>query len=433
MNNRGKVLSHLELLKNRLIYLSLKFKQPDYEKNQLRKSINDSWKAIYHYLGKNKDNPLDDDRFLSNHFIVYFGKDAITSDESPRFLRRLGRMDYSEYLLENKFIPKNVQDDAEPKEKITVSEIYDYVTSLQICVELWYKIFNPFDSDFSPSCKLLLDKVNRQDFTYFAPLAMVFFQNETIEAKRILFLQALERNLFIFSLISYRFHHPMYRTEESMLWAIELSKGKINTDKIIKNIQETTKKIIDSNEFRKEMIALFRSNGFYAWDGIRYFLYEYNLSLQESSKTSRAKIFWPEFNEPESDFVTVEHIYPQRPRNHYWTTLYAKHSDKERTALRHSLGNLLPLSSPKNSSLQNNTFPEKVDGKGERCIGFRYGCYAENEVGKLKSWTSKDILERGIKLLDFMEKRWNLTLGTNKDKAHLLNLDFLVKDDEKKS
>ena len=40
MNNRGKPLSHLELLKNRLIYLSTKFQSIDYEKEKLRKAIN---------------------------------------------------------------------------------------------------------------------------------------------------------------------------------------------------------------------------------------------------------------------------------------------------------------------------------------------------------------------------------------------------------
>ena len=43
MNNRGKPLSYLELLKNRLIYLSTKFNVNDSEKNRLRKRINECW------------------------------------------------------------------------------------------------------------------------------------------------------------------------------------------------------------------------------------------------------------------------------------------------------------------------------------------------------------------------------------------------------
>lgn len=74
MNNRGKPLSNLELLKNRLIYLSTKFDVDENEKIQLRKRINDSWKAVYHYLGRNKERPLKDDLFLTNHFMNIFSQ-----------------------------------------------------------------------------------------------------------------------------------------------------------------------------------------------------------------------------------------------------------------------------------------------------------------------------------------------------------------------
>lgn len=73
MNNRGIPLSHLELLKNRLIFLSTKFKVATSEKSSARKTINESWKTVYHYLGKNENNPLNDDQFLLTHFLLYYG------------------------------------------------------------------------------------------------------------------------------------------------------------------------------------------------------------------------------------------------------------------------------------------------------------------------------------------------------------------------
>lgn len=54
MNNRGKSLSHLELLKNRLIYLSTLLHEDDETKGRLRRDINETWKTIYEYLGKIK-------------------------------------------------------------------------------------------------------------------------------------------------------------------------------------------------------------------------------------------------------------------------------------------------------------------------------------------------------------------------------------------
>jgi hypothetical protein len=93
--------------------------------------------------------------------------------------------------------------------------------------------------------------------------------------------------------------------------------------------------------------------------------------------------------------------------------------------LRDSLGNLLPLSKPKNSSLSNKPFPDKVDGKPESTIGYRFGCYAENEVAKDKEWTPDHILQRGLRMLTFMERRWNFEIGNENKKKMMLGLDFM--------
>lgn len=201
MNNRGKPLSYLELLKNRLIYLSLKFDAPDFERNKLRRAINDCWKAIYHNLGRNKDHPLDDDKFLLTHYVVYFGKaimDELPIDEPMRY-RRVYRADYASDLLEQRFIPKNVLADAEPGVHISLSDIYQYVSSLQEAVETWYKIYDPFMSDLSLDVQIWLDKLNRIGMDPFQHLVLVFLQRVVVESKRVAFLQAIERLLFVFS------------------------------------------------------------------------------------------------------------------------------------------------------------------------------------------------------------------------------------------
>src|SRR5258707_14468090 len=95
-------------------------------------------------------------------------------------------------------------------------------------------------------------------------------------------------------------------------------------------------------------------SGFYDWPAIKILLFEYELELKNSSKTNRTKISWNDFaNEDLSDHVTIEHIYPQRARKPCWTDKIQLYDDRERGILRHSLGNLVPLSQPKNSSLQN--------------------------------------------------------------------------------
>lgn len=431
MNNRGKPLSYLELLKNRLIYLSIKFDAPDYERSKLRRAINDCWKSLYHSLGKNKEKPLDDDWFLLTHYLTYFGPDLIDksdADSSDRY-RKISQVDYSEELLERKFVAKNVTQNAPLDSKITLSNVYDYVSSLQDAVEIWYKIFNPFDSDLSLDEKIWLDKLNRIGSIGFLPLVLAVFQKISSEKKRVLLLQTIERRLFIYSLLTSH-HYRYYRTTGSdpyaTEFAIRFTIGEISFDKLLRTINEDCERLLE-HSFLKVMVDKFRSSGFYDWQGIRYFLFEYNLSLQNKSKTERPKIFWAEFNESKSDFVTVEHIYPAQARNTYWTSRFRDTPQARRASLRNSLGNLLPLSRPKNSSLSNNPFPDKIEGVKSSFIGYRYGCYAENEVAKELEWTPDHILNRGLQMLAFMEQRWNIKLGSEDEKVIFLGLDFLKK------
>ncbi len=72
MNNRGKPLSTLEKLKNRLIYLTVRLNVSIEDKQNLRKKINDSWGKIYSALAENPNHILDEDTFcrLIFPFIV---------------------------------------------------------------------------------------------------------------------------------------------------------------------------------------------------------------------------------------------------------------------------------------------------------------------------------------------------------------------------
>ncbi len=429
MNNRGKPLSSLELLKNRLIYLSLKFDAPEYERLKLRRAINDCWKSLYHNLGRNKDKPLDDDRFLFTHYVVYFGKTLVgdTFETEEMLYRNLYHADYAGNLLEKRFVPRNVMPDAPADAKITLQNVYQYVSSLQESVELWYKIWNPFDSDIGDETKLWLDKLNRLGFSVFLPLILVFLQSVASEKKRVKFMQAVERYIFVLALANRNFGYASVAEGDPLIikWAINLTEREKTAEMITKQVIDSTESFLKSIDFVRHIIPWFRNEGFYAWGSIRYFLFEYNLELQKRSKTDRPKIFWPEFTEDRKDYITVEHIYPQNARHLYWTSRFKGYTQKRKNSIRNSLGNLLPLSKPKNSSLSNNPFPEKVDGKKNHVVGYRYGSYAENEVGKEEEWTPVHILRRGQAMLDFMEQRWGIQLGSEMDKKKMLGLDFM--------
>jgi uncharacterized protein with ParB-like and HNH nuclease domain len=425
MNNRGKPLSHLELLKNRLIYLSTKFIVDNHDKEQLRKRINECWKSVYHNLGKNKDNPLEDDKFLLNHFFIYFGNEFIEGEEKGsrtlRSLRRSFKFEYSDYLLESIFTAKNINNGE--KYKLSIHFIDEYVRDLKKSVEVWFKINNPSKSGYSNEEIELLEKINRAGFEEYSALILVFYCKEKAKIKRIEFLKLVERILFYTLLANQRYYFRV-GNEPKLIAAIDLYHDEITSDSVIKKLEAGIKELHTNKDYWKEIKQGFKNNGFYKWSGIRYFLFEYEMFLQSLSRTKKIKIDWNQFINEQTDFKTIEHIYPQNPRKDCWTNGFKDYTPKERGILRHSLGNLLPLSQPKNSSFSNKCFKEKIENQ-DNTVGYRYGSFSENKIATYSSWTANDILERGIELLEFMENHWNLNIGNRVEKIKFLNLEFV--------
>lgn len=428
MNNRGKPLSHLELLKNRLIYISTKFDVEPYERASLRKTINESWKTIYHHLGRNKLNPLDDDLFLENHFLLYFGDVLDDGNDSPfkmRRLRRGYRHYHKDYLLEEKFTTKNIGANVPQEKALSITDIKRYSKSLKDSVEIWYQILNPDESNFSPDVIDWLKKLNRVGISTALPLIMVFFQNEGSKHKRVELLSLIEALIFFMTVVRYHY----YIEVDNLIfleYASRLSRKDIDADSLVSELRDHVDRIRKDKRVISNVKYQFKRNGFYSWGGIKYFLYEYEMYLRSRSKSSRYKINWSEFIEESEDYHTIEHIYPQNPRKKCWTEKYRNFSTKEKSTLRHSLGNLVPLSKPKNSSFQNNCFENKLGSESNQ-VGFRYGSYSENEIACYSDWTANDILDRGVKLLTFMENRWGLSLGDKSEKVKFLGLEFVAK------
>ena len=413
MNNRGKPLTSLELLKNRLIYLSTLF-QEHTGRDVLRNKINNVWKTIYEYLGKNPDAPLSDDFFLRNHWTMYF-----------KYSRQKGD-DYINFLLDEKFTAQNVTHASKSDERVTVEEIDEYVTSLQLSIRPWFYIQNPYYpiSDYDDETnKMLLDRLDRLNFRAFRPLLLAAYVSKQSIVDINKLLEAAERYNFTLFTLSQR----RANTGDSEFFghARDLLTGKITISSVIETINDWISRYYDSQAFLNHISEKFNigRDGFYHWDGLRYFLYEHEQWLRSRGKQSTKKLSWESLKKNQKDHVTVEHIFPQTATDGYWQSNYARFNDQQKLFLAHSLGNLLPLSRAKNSSLQNDNFElKKNNGSG---IGYYNGSVAENEVAQLPDWFAENILNRGMELLAFMEQRWNISLGENDFKAKLLHLEFL--------
>ena len=450
MNNRGKKLTNLELLKNRLIYLTTIYEDAyldAYNKDELRKTINSAWKEVYYQLGRNKSAPLSDDEFLRAHWILYYSYSRRRGDDYIRFLLR-------KFSAKNVFTKKTVvheesaeaEDHGEPAvlddeeaayepaetELQTVAqleprEIRDYVLSLKETAKHWYDSFFPYESDvLTDEEKLWIDRLNRIGIGYFRPLVMAALSAKASPADRVSLFQAIERFLFIcFRLGNYQ---ATYRSSEYYRATRSLYLGETDLPSVTKDIDETVQRNIEYTipNFVTRMENRFSSgDGFYGWGSLRYFLFEYEYSLAEKLNAAK-KISWELFSKTEKDRVSIEHILPQTPTKYYWQNMFRQYTAEEKKLLAGALGNLLPLSQSVNSSLQNDSFNDKKHSTDSGRRGYENGSHSEIEVSKNADWDADRIYSRTLHLLSFMELRWGFSF-TEEQRSRLLYIQF-VKD-----
>lgn len=430
MNNRGKPLSALELLKNRLIYLVTNVPEAHPgDGKMLRKQINDAWAVIYHNLGRNEKRPLDDDNFLQTHLAIYYHKRVskeipVDDDQQAKFMALSYTVieNSSQFLLRNHFTRRRLLAAEDNENPLTAAVLQDYAADLRSAAEIYFRLSTPSSSGYSETEKIYLERIGRLRGYGASPMMLALYMRETNAKNRSQFLIAYERYLFCISLKGgYRVNH---RSSHINLDTFKYIKGTRRTEEMITLYNNFVEQLFKEDSL-SDMLHDWTKNGpgYYGWRSIRYFLFEYELSLQEKSKALRAKVDWSDFckEDYQSDYVSVEHIYPQRARAPYWVERFGYLSSSDKRRLRNSLGNLLALSTPKNSSLSNKPFPEKV-GNIESTVGYRFGSYSENAVAMLDNWTPEAVVERGLNMLTFMEVHWNISIGDRSQKIKALGL-----------
>jgi uncharacterized protein with ParB-like and HNH nuclease domain len=407
MNNRGKPLSTLEKLKNRLIYLTEKLNSPREDKDNLRKKINDAWGKIYVSLAKNPDIILDEDVFLSAHLSLY---------------RKPSEAVFSEKLAEEKvfemFCNRSERFDLDAsgkKEKpVDYKKIDDYILKLSELAPKWYEVHN---SNSKLIKKILLLNSGKDIKILIAALLMANVEKDLLNE----FLFNLEKILF-------RNRVPgiwVMDERNSATWARDIY-NKLETieDINIKNIQ-----LINTSVNAENIVQAFRSlytyergsKGFYRWNIIKYFLFEFEDYLKVKYKETDDKVTLNDFEE-----TTIEHIIPQKYVDN-WSVFINEYSsgfDQDKTAISikvliNTLGNLTILKNGKNISLGNKGWKDKKDR-------FITGSYNEIDISKNANWEHHDISRRGFEMLEFLQTKVTGLNFTEDEKYSILFFDDYI-------
>lgn len=386
MNNRGKPLSTLEKLKNRLIYLTEKLTNPDEDKRALRKKINDAWGKIYTCLAQNPEHILDEDVFLSAHLSLY---------------RKPVESTFSEKVAEEKvfqmFCNKpekyDLDESGKKEDPISYQKIEDYIIKLSELAPIWYQIHN----SNSKLIKRILTLDSRKDIKIF--LATILKQtNDTSihentfdNLEKILFRNRVPGIWVMDERTTATWARDVYNEEDTIESVNQKQTELLNTAVAVPNIIQSFKSLFTYERGAK---------GFHRWGALKYFLFEYEEYLKHQAKETNDKVTIDDFSE-----TTIEHIIPQQfwdnwqdVVNSFTDGLEDDHIEQARKVLINSLGNLTILKNGKNSSLGNKSWTDKKER-------FRTGSYNEIDISTHDTWTKDKIAQRGNEMLKFLETK----------------------------
>lgn len=356
LNNRGKPLSILEKLKNRLMYLN------SINGFELKDKINQVWAKIYNELGTinekyiNKNISIDDD-FVSAHLTIYRRSENTTFSikgteeklfqmfcQNPEKFPINERSNLEEW---NKFSDEE-KDSKGREENLTKDKIQNYINSLQKFCSAWVKIINFCEIKDENIKKCLMLDSSKELKILLTTLCMKKNTDEVLgELSKVLFRQNLPtewNRTWDFATLAYYFNNQdksiLYEGENYTIDLIFL-----NTEfKTIIEEKLDLKSISDG--FKNYYTSGKGAAGFYKWKSIKYFLYEYDKQLR--GRRNCCDI-------PYED-IEVEHIIPQNPN--YWPD-FQINNRISRNVMINTLGNLTILDNSKNSRISNSNWENK--------------------------------------------------------------------------
>jgi len=424
INNRGKPLSELEKVKNYLIYCCVKLNAPS-----LRENVDDNWSAILRDLNAaKKTSPNDESAFLRYCLVVHFRLNKTDSQNG-----------YNE--LKKRIVLDTALND-ETRKKAAVQDIAAFVNFMKLAA-LWYaRLYGRRHEGISAGLIPILDQIRGQD--RHASIMPIFLALVIRHGGSGL---ALQRLLELLEHVNFRVYMARGMTgrndtgqgdlygfaaayyHNNLLACIPEEERKLRRQVLQDEHQALDYRLVefalgycpDSKLEASLQLDKDSNDDFYYWGGLRYFLMNYEQTLQPHKTIQIDKITMARSEGKSADYLSVEHRWAIENRNVQGENNRAIDGFEKRR-----LGNFVLLELRLNIQASNASLEEKLAnymGKGDEPQTDLQQVRkmvrdTEAVLNEMESWTRsknyylelhKRLNDRAEKrLTGFALKRWSL-------------------------
>ncbi|MDR3577962.1 MAG: DUF262 domain-containing HNH endonuclease family protein [Anaerolineaceae bacterium] len=392
MNDRGKPITELDKVKNYFLYVCSKLDSPDPVRLTLSEKINSTWTSIFEDLMAARiSDDENEDQLLRVHWLMMY--------------------DYN---------PNNWQKSRSIKEKFSLKayagkhdklreDLDQYLETLQNTVTGYCDLQKPESSNAFNEIKD--DNVRREiqvasaklsrlgARASFQPLLIAVRLKGGLDGRAYKQVVELCEN-FDFRVYEWSRHQP--RAGQSTLFKLGYEFfHNVNLPALLNGIKETLWYYCPDLRFLQKFDL--EAENWYAWSGIKYFLYEYEEHLADQKGVS-VRMPWEDLIQSRKE-NTIEHILPQTPVDKYWTSRFP--TKEEQVMWINDIGNLTLTYD--NSPMQNKPFRKgKVDHDDKVSYYEDSTILIEQTLKEEKEWDRNAIQRRRDRLKGWAIERWNV-------------------------
>lgn len=319
INNRGKQLSELEKVKNYLIYCSIKLSA-----FSLRDDITEHWSDILQSLNKaKKTSPNEESSFLRYCLVVFFKMNKTDSQYGYDVLKERIKIDQCLQSSE--------------KKNQTITKLQDFIQFLKLSAKWYEHLYAPNYVGLDKAIQPLIENIRAQNVhASIMPLFLALVlknkgKGEMLE-RHLQLLETLNFRVYIANGMTFRkdtgqgdlYQYASRYYYGSLLNSFIAEENRVvgkttltNDDQALEYLLVSfTQNLAHDGWFEASFYLDGKSSfDFYGWRGLRYFLMNYESSLQPNKTINIDKILKSRSSGKTNDYLSVEHLWATENRN----------------------------------------------------------------------------------------------------------------------